>query len=583
MKTFFRLLFALALLPSTLVAAPRQADSQPQAAARLPGAVQLERMTARFVPTPVAVDLSALSEGDRKALGKLIEASKVIHELFLEQLWRGNRALFASLQGAEDRLGKARLDYYRINSGPWSELDGYKAFLPEVPARKPLGAGYYPEDLSRREFDLWFSKLPKERQERARSFYTVIRREQEGGALKIVPYDEEYRPQLERAADLLREAAALTDNPSLESFLTRRAAAFLSNDYYESELAWMELDAPVDVTVGPYETYADELFGFKAAFEAYVSLRDEKESSRLAVLSKHLQEIENNLPVAPEYRNAKLGALSPIKVVNELFCSGDAAHGVQAAAYNLPNDERVVQQKGSKRVMLKNVQQAKFGAILQPIAARVLSADERPRVSFEAFFMHILAHELAHGLGLHRIQVDDRKTTVRKELAELYSAIEEAKADVLGLFVVQYLLDHQQRLGLQGLFGPDAERELYTTFLASSFRTLRFGIEEAHGKSMAVQLNFLLDQKAVRARKDGTFTVDLPRIKAAVPLLARKLLMIEVTGNRAAAKKLLEEQGVLRPEVTAALERLGGIPTDIRPIFVTAEELLGEQRAKAAP
>ncbi|HCF59573.1 MAG TPA: hypothetical protein DFS52_16460, partial [Myxococcales bacterium] len=496
-------------------------------------------------------------------------------EIFLEQLWSGNAQLLSGLRGAGDALGAARFEYFWLNKGPWSELDGYTAFLPGVPARKPLGANYYPRDMTREEFFSWFEKLAPERQAQAKGFFSVVRRT-EDRRLYVVPYSKEYEAELEVAAGLLREAAALTDNASLKAFLTRRADAFLLNDYYDSEIAWMELDAPIDVTIGPYETYADELFGFKAAFEAYVTLRDQAETSRLAALSSHLQEIEDNLPVPPEHRNKKLGALSPIRVVNQVFGAGDAAHGVQAAAFNLPNDERVVQKKGSKRVMLKNVQEAKFGAILKPIAARVLVPGDRAAVSFEAFFMHILAHELSHGLGLHRISVDGRKTTVRKELAELYSAIEEAKADVVGLFAVQYLLDNAKRLKLEALFWPNAERELYMTYLASGFRTLRFGIEESHGKSMAVQLNYLFDRGAVVARPDGSFTVDVAKMKKAVPKLSRELIVIEASGNRAAASKLLDELGVLRPQVKKALAKLKDIPTDIRPVFSTAEALLAE-------
>ncbi|MGI5861772.1 MAG: dipeptidyl-peptidase 3 family protein [Myxococcales bacterium] len=571
MKVLAQLVTTLAL---TLAAFPAGAASK----SRSPGAAEIGRMMSRFVATPITADLSGLSAGDRRALRKLIEAAKVVDGIFLKQLWSGNEQALADLRGAADDLGKARFEYFWLNKGPWSELDGYTAFLPGVPARKPLGANYYPSDMTREEFFSWFEKLPPERQAQAKGFFSVVRRN-EDRRLYVVPYSKEYEPELDVAAGLLREAAALTDNASLKAFLTRRAEAFLSNDYYDSEIAWMELDAPIDVTIGPYETYADELFGFKAAFEAYITIRDDAETARLAALSSHLQEIEDNLPVPPEQRNKKLGALSPIRVVNQVYGAGDAAHGVQAAAFNLPNDERVVQKKGSKRVMLKNVQEAKFSAILKPIAERVLAPGDLAAVSFDAFFMHILAHELSHGLGLHRIDVAGRKTTVRKELAELYSAIEEAKADVVGLFAVQYLIDNAKRLGLGSLFGPNAERELYTTYLASGFRTLRFGIEEAHGKSMAVQLNFLLDRGAVVARADGTFAVDVAKMKKAVRRLSRELIGIEATGNRSAARKLLDELGVLRPQVKKALAKLKDIPTDIRPIFSTADELLAEQEA----
>ena len=251
------------------------------------------------------------------------------------------------------------------------------------------------------------------------------------------------RPIWQRAAGLLREAAALTDNASLKKFLTLRADAFLSNDYYASDIAWMDLNAPLDITIGPYETYNDELFGYKAGFEAYITIRDDTESDRLKIVASHLQEVENNLPIDPRYRNPKLGASAPIRVVNEVFAAGDGAHGVRTAAFNLPNDERVVHEKGSARVMLKNVQEAKFASILTPIASRVLPKAAQGGLSFNYFFTHILAHELSHGIGPHQIQVAGRATTPRKELKELYSAIEEAKADVTGLFMLEYLYDHK--------------------------------------------------------------------------------------------------------------------------------------------
>jgi hypothetical protein len=388
--------------------------------------------------------------------------------------------------------------------------------------------------------------------------------------LTIVPYSTEYRSDLQKAAGLLKEAAALTDNDSLKQFLIMRADAFLSNDYYQSDLAWMDLDAPLDITIGPYETYNDELFGYKAAYEAYVNIRDEKESAKLAAFSEHLQEIENNLPIDSRYRNPKLGAASPIRVVNQVFSAGDGNHGVQTAAYNLPNDERVIQQKGSKRVMLKNIQEAKFRTILAPIAAEVLAPADRQYLDFDSFFTHILAHELTHGLGPHQINVNGRSTNPRQELKELYSAVEEAKADVTGLFALQFLMDHDSPTVPHG---EDAERKLYTTFLASSFRTLRFGLKEAHARGMAVQFNYLLDKGGFKASPDGTFSVDFSKIKQAVRDLDHDLLTMEAVGDYSGAKQMLDSLGVIRPEVKRALDRLTHIPTDIEPIFVTAGQV----------
>ena len=555
----------------------------------MPNQAQLAKMASRFAPAPMRVDTSALSPGDRQALVKLIEAARILDDIFLKQLWSGNTALYQRLQKNKTPAGRAVFHYFWLNKGPWSDIDDYKAFVPGVPRRKPLGANFYPEDMPKEDFEHWLASLTPEEQEQAKSFFTVIRYktpvpkpkgflgppEKLHDSMVIVPYSEEYKDELTRAAGLLREAAGLTDNASLKKFLNARADAFLSNDYYESDMAWMDLDAPLDVTIGPYETYNDELFGYKAAFEAYINLRDEKESAKLSAFAKHLQEIEDNLPMDPQYRNPKLGAAAPIRVVDQILSAGDGAHGVQTAAYNLPNDERVVQQKGSKRVMLKNVQEAKFHSVLVPVAMKTLSRTAMLDVNFDSFFTHIVAHELMHGLGPHQIKVGDRETNPRKELKELYSAIEEAKADVTGLFALQYMMDHNKEMGLSNVLASDeaAQRQLYVTFLASAFRSLRFGLNDAHGKGMAVQLNYLLDKGAFVPHGDGTFSADMVKVKDAVRDLDHDLLTIEAEGNYEGAKKMLDDLGVIRPVVKRALDRLTAIPTDIEPIFVTAEEL----------
>jgi len=564
-----------------VIALTAMAQAQKNSSPSLPDAAELSRMAARFAPTPLHVDTSALSAGDRKALVKLLQAAHVVNPLFMEQLWSGNLALYRKLQQDKSPLGQARLHYFWINKGPWSEIDEHKAFLPGVPSKKPAGANFYPEDMTKEEFEDWVKTLSPAEKEQAVGFFTVVRR----GAdkqLKLAPYSEEYKTDLDRAGKLLREAAALTDNATLKKFLTARADAFASNDYFESDIAWMDLDAPLDITFGPYETYNDELFGYKAAFEAYINLRDDQESARLAFLGQHLQEIENNLPEDPQYRVAKLGAAAPIRVVNEVFSAGDGAHGVQTAAYNLPNDDKVVQQKGAKRVMLKNVQEAKFKSILTPIAKVVLRPGAQKDVAFDPFFIHIVAHELCHGLGPHQIKVGGRETNPRLELKELYSAIEEAKADVTGLFALQYLMTQAGQVdeakAAPLAHGPDAERRLYTTYLASSFRTLRFGLQDAHAKGMAIQFNYFLDHDAFIANSDGTFSLDIPRMKDAVASLDHEFLTLEATGDYAGTKKLMDSMMNIRPVTQKALDRLKSVPTDIEPVFVTADELVPKGR-----
>jgi hypothetical protein len=547
-------------------------SEQEPAAGAAPDLPELQQRIARFAPTDMRVDLSGLSDADRQALAKLIEAARIIDDIFLTQLWSRNHSLYAELKKDTSPLGRARLRYFWINKSPWDSLAENEAFLADVPAKKLPGANFYPEDMTKGAFDAWAGTLSAEEQESARGFFTVVRRGPDG-KLSLVPYSREYADALKRAASLLREAAELTENATLKNFLNTRADAFLSNDYYASDLAWMDLDAPLDVTIGPYETYSDGIFGYKAAFEAYINLRDDEETAKLAVFSRYLQEIEDNLPIDPKYRNPKLGALAPIRVVNEVFGAGDGNYGVQTAAYNLPNDERVVREKGSKKVMLKNVQEAKFQKVLVPISRRVLSRSSQENVDFDSFFTHILSHELVHGLGPHNITVDGRETTVRHELKEIYSAIEEAKADITGLFALQYLLDNGKMPGVSKDEVEASKRRLYTTFLASSFRSMRFGIDAAHGRGMALQMSYLLDKGAFTVGPDGTFAVDFSKMDGAVRDLAHDLLTLEATGDYAGAKKMLEELAVLRPPVADAMERLADIPTDIEPIFVTASEV----------
>jgi hypothetical protein len=460
--------------------------------------------------------------------------------------------------------GRARLHYFLINKGPWSRLDHNAPFVPGAPP-KPDGANYYPEDAKKADLERWIQSLPEAERARATGFFTVIRRA--GNSFTLVPYNVEYQGELARAAALLRDAAQLAKEPTLKTFLAKRADAFLSNDYYESDVAWMEVNGAIEPTIGPYEVYEDELFNYKAGFEAYITIQDAVETAKLQKLAAELQDIEDHLPIDPKHRNPKLGALAPITVVNEIYASGDGNRGVQTAAFNLPNDERVVREKGTKRVMLKNVQDAKFAKTLLPISKIVLPPGDQNAVAFEAFFTHIVVHELMHGLGPHSITVNGRKTTVRQEMKEQYSALEEAKADISGLFAIQHMID-------KGVMPKSLEQSLYTTFLASAFRSIRFGVNEAHGKGIAIQLNSLLDQRGFVVNGDGTFAVNKDRVKEGVAGLTRDIMTIQAEGDYAAAKALGDKMGVVRPEVQKALDRLRSIPVDIEPRFPTADELL---------
>ena len=532
-----------------------------------PDVQRLEGMARRFAPVELTADVASLPDNERRALAKMVEAARVFDALFLRQVWEGNETMLLNLVQDSSPLGRARLHYFLINKGPWSRLDHNEPFIPGAPM-KPAQGNFYPAGATKAEVEKWITSLPEAERRRATGFFTTIRRAPDG-RFTLVPYSVEYQGELALVAGFLREAAALTQQPTLKSYLEKRADSLLSNDYYESDVAWMELDASIEPTIGPYEVYEDEWFNYKAAFEAFITLRDDAETQKLARFSGELQEIENNLPIDPKYRNPKLGALAPIRVVNTVFSSGDANRGVQTAAFNLPNDERVTAEKGSKRVMLKNNQEAKFRMVLQPISKVALSSADQQHVSFDAFFTHILMHELMHGLGPHNITVNGRATTVRQEMKELSSAIEEAKADVSGLFALQFLVD-------RGKLDKAFDQTMYTTYLASMFRSIRFGINEAHGRGVALQLNYFLDNGGVKVASDGTFTVDPPRIRQNVIDLTRDIMTMQAVGDYAAAKQLIDKLVSIRPPVQVVLDKLKDVPVDIEPRFVTAAGLLGK-------
>jgi len=555
LRKLLSILFIIALTVTPLISQTKKTAG---------GDPELAKKIARFAPTVLTANTARLNAKDKLALTKIIEAAKLLDPLFLRQVWSGNAALEAKLLADKSAVGRQRLHYFYINDGPWSRLDSNEPFIDGVPKEKPPQAAAYPDDMTRDEFNSWVQGLSEADKQKATGFFYVIRRGSDG-KLTMVPYSQAYREYLEPAAKLLHEAAALATNATLKNFLNKRADAFGTDDYYESDVAWMDLDAPIDVTFGPYETYEDELFSYKASFEAYVTLRDDAESAKLAKFSQYLQELENNLPMDPSYRNPKLGAASPIRVVNEVYASGEGNNGVQTAAFNLPNDERVVKEKGSKRVMLKNVQDAKFNKTLIPISRVVLQPTDRASLSFDSFFTHILCHELMHGLGPHNITVGGQQTTVRKQLKELYSAIEEAKADMTGLWALQYMIDHNT-------IEKSMERTLYITYLASMFRSVRFGITEAHGKGVAMQFNYLVDEGAIKYdEKSGTFSVDHAKFKVGVTKLTHDLLTLEAEGSYEKAKAILDKFAVIRPPMQSALDKLKSVPVDIEPVFPLAK------------
>ncbi|NIP78264.1 MAG: peptidase, partial [Gemmatimonadetes bacterium] len=436
----------------------------------------------------------ALADWEKAVLAKLVEASDIMHELFARQVSPQNPE-WAEM--VENRGADAAAEYYDIMVGPWDRQREMEPFLAVGP--KPAGAGYYPADLTRDEYEAWLEANPEDRAT-FESPFTVIRRE--GDGLIAVPYSEIYGEELEEAAALLQDAAELSENPSLSAYLESRAESFLSDDYYPSDVAWMDiLGTKIEPTIGPYEVYEDQLLGLKAAFESFVTVADAEASAELDTLKSSLRMLEENLPIPDAYKNLDRGFESPMRVVDVVYTAGDTRAGVQTIAFNLPNDERVRAEKGSKKVMLRNVSQAKFDRILTPIAENILDPGMLDELAFQPWFTSVLMHELAHGLGPGFITVDGEETTVNQALSDRYSAIEEAKADVVGLHNLTVLRD-------RGLYSDDFVRAAFVGELPDLFRSIRFGATEAHGRANLIQFNWLWEQGAISFDESGMITAD---------------------------------------------------------------------------
>ncbi len=521
-------------------------------------AADVERRLAQFVQVDVSADLSALTAEDLAALDEIVAASRVVDEIFRLQQGPHVAHLAGELERASGPLVPAAREYFRIMQGPWDRLDGDRPFVGST--AKPPGAGFYPEGLTKEELERWIAAHPADA-DALRSDFTVVRRD--GDRLVAVPFAEAYREPLARAAAHLRAAAKKTANASLVRFLETRAAAFESNDYVESDMAWMDLDAPLEPTIGPYETYEDGLFGYKASFEAYAAVTLPAESAALARYKERLPWLERNLPIPDEHKNFKRGTESPIKVVDVVFAAGDANSGVKAIAYNLPNLEKVRESKGSKKVMMRNIIRAKYDAMLVPIAGRVLAPADAARVTFDAFFEEVLHHELSHGLGPGTIVVGGRATEVRTELKELYSTLEEAKADVMGVYNILALVE-------QGVMSKELRAALDPTYVAGLFRSARFGVHEAHGQGVISQFNYLMEKGALALDADGRYRTVPDKFAAGLKDLLHDMLMLQATGDYEGTKAFLARYGQPSKEMLAAIDRLQDLPVDLDTRFPQA-------------
>jgi len=512
-----------------------------------------------YVPTDLTTDLSHLNKTQHAVLYKLVKASKLMNDIFRIQATpcRDELAGLIDEYPADQQDGLRR--YFTINLGPWDRRFHHEPFFGTL--EHPEGANYYPLDMTDEE-----KALISDSANGLDGLFTMVRRD-ENGKLKAIPYSEFFKTQLDEAAGLLREAAQLTQNESLRAFLNSRADAFGTDDYFESDMLWMDLDGMVEITIGPYETYEDGLFGYKAAFESFVTVTDPESSARLKGYKNELPWLEANLPIPDEHKNMNRGGESPIRVVDEVYSAGDTRTAVQTIAFNLPNDERVREAKGSKKVLLRNVMKSKFEQILKPIAAQLVVEEQLGDLTAESFFLHTLWHEMSHGLGPGKITIDGRETEVRLELKETYSTLEEVKADVMGEWDI-FMLTRAGRVH----FSDNILKEQSTTFLAGLFRSVRFGIGEAHGQANAIQYNYLIEKKAVIHHEDsGRYSIDVAVFEKALEELVAEICMIQAVGDYQASVDFISRYGGMNETLAASLARLEGIPVDLEPMFPSFE------------
>lgn len=534
---------ALALGLGSLTACQPAATpaATPPASTAAENTAMAERV-ARYAEVTLSADLSHLSEGDRRAVGLLIDAGQIIDGLFWQQVWGNRQDLLARTNDP------ATARYIDINYGPWDLLDGDKPFVDGI-GQRPAGAGFYPADMTREEFAA--AELPGKD-----SQYTLLRRD-DAGKLVVVPYSVAYRAELEQVATLLRQAAGVASTPSFAHYLRLRADALLSDDYQASDMAWMDMkDSPIDVVIGPIESYQDRLFGTKTAFEAFVLVKDIAWSQKLARFAQHLPALQRGLPVDAKYKAEMPGTDADLNAYFAVYYGGDANAGAKTIAINLPNDEEVQLAKGSRRLQLENSMRAKFDTIMAPIAAELIAPAQMQHVTFDAFFENVMFHEVAHGLGIKN--TINGQGTVRQALGELYSGYEEGKADILGLYMIT-------ALGDMGELDKARRMDNYVTFLAGIFRSVRFGASSAHGQANMVAFNYLAQAGAFSRDEQGHYAVDFDRMEKAVNDLSARILMLQGDGDRAGAQALLDSHGQIGTDLAADLARIekAGIPVDI--------------------
>ncbi len=540
-----KLSFILAML--VMLAACEQTPKQTQTQED-----PMETLLNKYVEVPLTADVSHLSSDEKEMLKLLFEAAAIMDDIFWMQNLGEKAAFLDAIENAKAR------EFATINYGPWDELDNQKPFL-EGFSEKPAGAQLYPLDMTVEEFEA-FDNPDKT------SLYTLIRRD-ENGTLKTVWYHEAYANEISRAADLLDKAAELAGDKAFADYLKLRATALRTDDYFESDMAWMDVrDNNVDLVIGPIENYTDALFGYKAAHEAFILIKDKVWSDRLSHYAAFLPDLQTQLPVDQKYKNEVPGSDADLNAYDVVYYAGDCNMAGKTIAINLPNDERVQLEKGTRKLQLKNSMRAKFDQILMPISNVLIAPELRQHIKFDAFFSNTMFHEVAHGMGIKN--TIDGKSTVRKALKEQYSPIEEAKADILGLYLVTKL--HQM-----GEYTDTELMDNYVTFMAGFFRSVRFGAASAHGKANMLTFNFFREEGAFKRTDEGFYAIDLEKMMAAAEKLTGMILKAQGDGDYETVKTWIANEGVVKPELQADLDRLteANIPVDI--FFKMGPEMLG--------
>ena len=507
-----------------------------------------DQLLAKYATVRLDADELDLTVSERRVIVRLIEAAKAMDDIFWKQAYGDRAALLRSIDDPKLRR------FAEINYGPWDRLDNNRPFI-EGFAAKPMGAQFYPTDLAKEQFEEYVAKHA-DQESALRGLYTVVRREK-GGQLAAIPYHETFPEETRRAAKLLEQAAGITEDKVFAEYLRARAKALRTDDYQASDMLWMDMKKNhLDVVIGPIETYEDRMFGTKAAHECYVLVKDMEWSKRLEQYAELLPDLQKGLPVPEKYRQEKPGAKADLNVYDVIYYAGDCNAGSKTIAINLPNDEEVQLQKGSRRLQLKNSMQAKFDRILLPIGDIVIAEDQRKHLKFHAFFGNTMFHEVAHGLGVK--YTIDEKQTVREALRDVYSPLEEGKADILGLYMLTTLAE-------QGKLEEGELMDYYVTFLAGIFRSVRFGASSAHGRANMIRFNFFKETGAFERSDEGVYRVDFDGMQKAMTELSRKILILQGDGDYDAASKFVDSMGFVGPELQADLERVNqrGVPVDV--------------------